>query len=337
MTMWWKKTGLILLAAALTGGTFACESKQEVTAEDDDGEQKKRKKKKKKKKRGKGEGDGKRRATPKMTVTGKLGGKDVAFKHAIVADSGTSARWIHLAESEMSCDKMSTSSVRAANGTGVAMQLAPWVQPDGKLKWVVKSANYVTSDKKRGRKVDADKAKVNKVEGKTDEQVVADIDFTIEAKDGEPLALAGTIVAKGCGTKNVWSAGNEPNPQKNVTVSISGRKFDIAGAKFTEEKNGDMVLSLTTNPTKCDTYTPAGDFGIDLKLDEDKKSFRHAWFRGDMMASNYNASDRNLGSIAIGEAKDGKVAIKVDYEKKSFDFLVSVKGDVSALKCVEKK
>ncbi len=107
-------------------------------------------------------------------------------------------------------------------------------------------------------------------------------------------------------------------------------------APFTQEKNGDVSLDLATAGRGC-KYSSAGDFGIALKFDKDKKGFRHAWFRGDMMASNDNASHEALGKVAIGPEKGGKVPVVVSYEREAFGFKVKVEGEVSALKCDPKK
>ena len=305
----------ILILAAL--GMVACNSDDKKG--DDDG--------------AKGE-EKKEAKASKTLLEGKADGKDVKLEHAIVASRGTSALWIHASTKELSCDDMNPGSIKGKDGVQVAIQLTPKLQPDGKTVWKIESGNFAAGDV-TGRKVGKE-AKVT-IDGSADKAVNGELDFTIEDNDGKKLELKGKVGAKGCGLKPLSGKEPEARPQKGLKVSISGHTFDIVGAKLTKEKDAD-VLELSTAPRDCEkAFYSSGDFAINLKLKGSPPQVVHSWFRGDMMESNYNDNHAGMGTFEIGPDKDGKVSVKADYQKKSFDFDVVVKGDVEAFRCEEKK
>jgi hypothetical protein len=279
-------------------------------------------------------GDKKEEKASKTLLEGKLDGKDVKLEHAIVVSKGTSAMWVHAGAKELSCDDVRPGSTQGKDGVQVALQLAPKLQPDGKTVWKIDSASFASGEV-TGYKVGKD-PKV-KVDGSAEKAANGEIELSIENNDGKKLELKGAFAAKGCGVKADSGKTSEPRPQKGLKISLSGHTFDIVGAKITKEKDAE-VLDLSTAPCDCEqSFCSSGDFAINLKLTGNPPQVVHSWFRGDMMESNYNDNHAGAGTFEIGPDTGGKSKVKTDYQRKSFDFDVVVKGDVEAFRCPEKK
>ena len=93
------------------------------------------------------------------------------------------------------------------------------------------------------------------------------------------------------------------------------------------------MLELSTARATAKSYYSSGDFAISLKLKQPRR-----WSTaGSAATDESNCNHAGAGTFEIGPDKGGKVTVKADYQRKSFDFDVVVKGDVEAFRCVEKK
>ncbi|MCA9622386.1 MAG: hypothetical protein KC731_25355 [Myxococcales bacterium] len=276
--------------------------------------------------------------TPRSEVKGDLDGKEVQLKHALVVSRGTQALWVHLSTEPLECKGIAPGSVTAkGTETLVALSLNPQLQPSGEVAWKIIRGNY-SSGKSRGRVLDKD-ASFTFEKGNAAEGLTGVLQATLsEDKDKGKLSFSGKLVAKGCGER-VFGKGPEPRPQKGVKVTIAGHAFDIQGARLLPEaEDGVTTLELATQPRDCNRQSyPAGDAGVSVKLEGDPPQAKHLWFRGDMLASNYNSDHEPKGTFTIGPVEGGVAKVEMHYTHKVFGFEVVLEGEVAAQQCPKKK
>jgi hypothetical protein len=272
-------------------------------------------------------------------MTLRINGEDIPIKTILAYSRGGQSLRFKLSTHPLSCDDLKSGMRRLSSGEKtLSFTVAPALQGDGTSSWQMMTFYYDSMNK-----INLGPVKPLSVEAGKEVRVEVDVQIDEEASEflkRGPLSLTlrGEVVAQSCG-EILSDGGVAPRPQPGLKVTIGAEEIAIRGATISDEFNRP-ALRLSTSPHGCNTSMASSDFGFQLGMEGDPLNVTRLYVAGDRLTSQMSMTiDPSAGHIrvtpdATGFFGRGDAHVDVDAQLNVFGFPVTIKGTVTAEKCL---
>jgi hypothetical protein len=272
-------------------------------------------------------------------MTLRINGEDIPIKTILAYSRGGQSLNFSLSTHPLSCDDLKSGMRRLGSGEKtLSFTVAPALQDDGTSSWQMMTFYYDSMNK-----INLGPVKPLSVEAGKEVRVAVDVQIDEEASEflqRGPLSLTlrGEVVAQHCGELQ-RNEGVAPRPQPRLKVTIGAEEIAIRGATISDEFSRP-ALRLSTSPHGCKTSMVGSDFAFQLGMEGDPLNVTRLHVAGDRLASQMSMTiDPSDGYIrlspdATGFFGTGDAHVDIDAQLKVFGLPVTMKGTVTAEKCL---